>query len=150
MKFARFVASAGGIGYAPIAPGTVASAVALAVGAVLFYISPWLLLAAAVIATIGGVWAISAARIDDDPGWVTIDEFAGQWIALLGLPTLSPMGLLAAFVLFRVLDITKPGPVGWADRRHDAIGVMADDVIAGILAAAILWLVESALPTWAG
>jgi phosphatidylglycerophosphatase A len=41
--------------------------------------------------------------------------------------------------LFRVLDITKVGPIGWADRRHDAVGVMADDVIAGLIAALLLW-----------
>jgi phosphatidylglycerophosphatase A len=44
-------------------------------------------------------------------------------------------GWVAAFVLFRLFDITKPGPVGWADRRGDALGVMLDDVIAGVFAA---------------
>jgi phosphatidylglycerophosphatase A len=43
--------------------------------------------------------------------------------------------LIAAFVLFRLFDIWKPGPVGWADRRDDALGVMLDDVIAGVLGA---------------
>ncbi len=76
---------------------------------------------------------------DADPGWVVIDEVAGQWITLLGLREPTPLGLLAAFALFRTLDIAKPGPVGWADRRRGAVGVMADDVIAGGLGAALLW-----------
>jgi phosphatidylglycerophosphatase A len=150
VNFARFLASGAGIGFAPVAPGTVASAVALPIGATLFYVSPWLLLAAAVGATIGGVWAIRAARIDDDPGWVVIDEFAGQWFALLGLGALSVAGAIAAFALFRVLDIVKPGPVGWADRRHDAVWVMADDVVAGVLAAVVLWLAQLGAARWLG
>jgi phosphatidylglycerophosphatase A len=54
--------------------------------------------------------------------------------------------LLTAFVIFRLLDITKPGPIGWADRQHGAAGVMADDVIAGGITAGILWAVGSHWP----
>jgi phosphatidylglycerophosphatase A len=77
--------------------------------------------------------------VADDPGWVVIDEFAGQWIALLGVGTIAPLEIAAAFVLFRVFDILKPGPVGWADRRHGIFGIMADDIIAGALAALVLY-----------
>jgi phosphatidylglycerophosphatase A len=69
---------------------------------------------------------------------------------MLGLARVTPWGLLAAFLLFRVFDITKLGPVGWADRRHDAIGVMGDDVIAGVIAAAILWGVWFGWAHWLG
>ena len=106
--------------------------------------------AAAVLATLGGVLAIRAAEAADDPGWVVIDEVAGQWIALLGLRHVSLGGLVAAFVLFRLLDIAKPGPIGWADRQHNAIGVMADDVIAGLIGAAILWALLQWRPTLLG
>jgi phosphatidylglycerophosphatase A len=61
---------------------------------------------------------------------------------MLPLPRPAWPGLLAAFLLFRLFDIFKPGPVGWADRRHGAVGVMADDVIAGAIAAVILSLVR--------
>jgi phosphatidylglycerophosphatase A len=81
---------------------------------------------------------------------VVIDEFAGQWIAMLGLARPAWPGLLAAFVLFRLLDITKPGPVGWADRQPGAVGIMADDVIAGVLAAAILFAIRIAWPDLLG
>ena len=76
---------------------------------------------------------------------MVIDEVVGQWIALfpvgygalmmgVTVDVLWP-GWIAAFVLFRLFDITKPSLVGWADRRDDAVGVMLDDVIAGIFAA---------------
>jgi len=135
---ARFVASGFGSGYAPVASGTVTSALALAVGLVLMHLSPWLLAAAALVSVVGGWWAIELAAVEGDPGWVTIDEVAGQWITLLGLTELSFMGVLAAFVLFRVLDITKPGPIGWADRWKSPAGVMADDVLAGVIGAVVL------------
>lgn len=138
MSTARFIASGFGAGYAPVAPGTAGSLLALLLGVLLILASPVALPLAALTATLGGVWAIRAARIDGDPGWVVIDEVAGQWIAMLPLPRPAWPGLLAAFLLFRLFDITKPGPVGWADRRHGAVGVMADDVIAGAIAAVIL------------
>ena len=132
------IASGFGSGYAPKAPGTVGSLVALVLGAGMLAWSPWVLPAAILLACVVGWWAIGVAGGDDDPGWVVIDEFAGQWIALLPLTAPSPLGLLAAFVLFRLLDIAKPGPIGWADRQHGAFGVMADDVIAGAVAAVII------------
>ena len=76
---------------------------------------------------------------------MVIDEVAGQWIILLALPRPSLPWLAAGFVLFRLLDIAKPGPVGRADRRHGAVWVMADDVIAGLIGAAMLLGVRMAL-----
>ena len=139
MTLARLLASGLGTGLSPKAPGTAGSLAALLAGAGLLLMPAWVLPAAIVAVTLLGLWAIPRAGGAEDPGWVVIDEFAGQWIALLPLARPSLPGLITAFVLFRVLDITKPGPVGWADRRHGAIGVMADDVIAGAIAALILW-----------
>jgi phosphatidylglycerophosphatase A len=147
MRTARFIAAGFGAGYIPLAAGTVASAIAVASGAFLL-LSPWLLVCAAVAATIGGFMAIERGAIEGDPGWVVIDEFAGQWITLLALQRPTITGLIAAFILFRLFDITKLGPVGWADRRHGAFGIMADDVIAGIIAAALLVLIRFARPEW--
>lgn len=137
----RWIASSGGVGFFPWAPGTAGSAVALLVGLLLFQIGGHILLAIAVLAAVGGgIWAIRAANAKDDPGWVVIDEVAGQWITLLGLSHVSWGGAIVAFLLFRLLDITKPGPIGWADRMNTPSGIMADDVIAGALGAVILWL----------
>jgi len=138
VTFSRFLASGFGSGFFPVAPGTAGSLVALLIGAGLLRVSVWAVLLAAVLAIGIGLWAIRAAGGGADPGWVVIDEFAGQWIALLGLARPSLTGLLAAFALFRFFDIAKPGPVAWADRRKDSAGVMGDDVIAGALAAFFL------------
>jgi len=95
-----------------------------------------------------GVWATvqeTAGKENHDPSEIVIDEVVGQWIALLpvlfgaagnntAVLALWP-GWVAAFVLFRFFDITKIGPIGWADRRNEATGVMLDDVIAGFFAA---------------
>ena len=146
MTLARWIASGGGIGFFPIAPGTAGSLLALLIGAGALSVSRWLLLFLVVAVCVIGTWAVRATGEQDDPGWIVIDEFAGQWIALLGLGRVSAYGVIAAFVLFRVLDIAKPGPVGWADRQHGAIGVMADDVVAGMIVAAILFAATGLFP----
>ncbi len=146
MRAARVIASGFGTGFAPGAPGTWGSLAALVLGAGLMLASPVALPLALLVATFGGIWAIRAARVEGDPGWVVIDEFAGQFAALLGLAAPTGRGLLAAFVLFRLLDIAKPGPVGWADRQPGAVGIMADDVIAGAIAGGILWAIRGRWP----
>lgn len=138
MTLARLIAGGFGIGWAPVMSGTLASAVATLIGIGLMLSSVYTLWVASLLAVVGGLYAIRAAGVDGDPSWVVIDEFAGQWIAMLGLARVTVPGTLAAFVLFRLLDITKVGPVGWADRRHDAVGIMADDLIAGVIAALVL------------
>ena len=148
MRLARFVAAGFGTGDAPVAAGTVASAAAALTGAGLLQLSPVALALAAFLATFGGYLAVKRADVAGDPGWVVIDEFAGQWITLLALPHATVSGLLTAFLLFRFFDITKLGPVGWADRQHGAFGIMADDVIAGLIAAGVLLLVRLLRPEW--
>jgi phosphatidylglycerophosphatase A len=148
MTLARFIAAGFGTGYAPLAAGTVASAVAVLVGGALLAVSPLLLGCAALLATVGGYVALGRAGVRGDPGWVVIDEFAGQWISLLALGRPSIAGLVAAFVLFRLFDVTKLGPVGWADRQHGSFGIMADDVIAGVIAAVLLGVVRLLRPDW--
>jgi phosphatidylglycerophosphatase A len=148
MRVARFVAAGFGTGYAPAAAGTVASAAAAVIGAGLLLLSPLALALAVLFAIIGGYLAVKRAGVIGDPGWVVIDEFAGQWITLLALARPTIPGLIAAFILFRLFDITKPGPVGWADRQHGPFGIMADDVIAGLISAAILVLTRLIRPEW--
>lgn len=148
MTLSRFIAAGFGTGFAPLAAGTVASAAAAMTGAGLLLLSPWLLLVAAFLAAIGGYLAVKQAAIKGDPGWVVIDEFAGQWITLLALVRPSIHGVLAAFILFRLFDITKLGPIGWADRQHGAFGIMADDVIAGVVAGALLLAARLLRPEW--
>jgi phosphatidylglycerophosphatase A len=99
----------------------------------------WVALLAAVIFTVLGYWALTRLpETEADPGWVVVDEAAGQSLALAAAS--GWIGVALAFALFRLFDITKPGPVGWADRQKGPFGVMADDVIAGAMAAAAILL----------
>ena len=146
MTPARFIATFGGCGLAPRAPGTVGSFAALLVGLPLVR-RPRALLCAGVMATVAGWWATRRAGGGEDHSWIVIDEVAGMWIALLAcMPDhhedgMSPKAAqrwlwpVVAFGLFRLFDITKPGPIGTLDKRHDALGVMGDDVLAGFASA---------------
>jgi len=142
----QWIASGGGIGRFPYAPGTVASLAAVLIGALALWLDHRILTLLAIATCVIGTWVVHETNEQNDPGWIVIDEFAGQWVALLGLGRVSLYGLVAAFVLFRFFDITKLGPVGWADRKDGAIGVMADDVVAGLIVAALLFVVTTLAP----
>ncbi len=146
MRLARLVASFGGVGFLPRAPGTWGSAVALVIGAaVLALDGERVLIAAVVLAVLAGLWAIPRAGGDADPGWVVIDEVAGMWLAMLPLGRPSWLSLLATFGLFRLFDITKPGPVGTLDRMPGRFGVMGDDLAAGLAAAILVAMLQWAI-----
>ena len=87
-------------------------------------------------------WAIShyqKTTHSHDASEIVVDEVIGIWIALCFVPA-DVLLYVLGFVLFRLFDILKPWPVGWADRElKGATGVLADDVLAGIMAAAVLW-----------
>ena len=142
-RLAVLLASGLGCGFSRVAPGTVGSLAALLPGILLSAHTAWLLLAILAVTTCG-LWAIPRASGGADHGWIVIDEVAGQWITLLGVPRSHPSWpaalawWAAAFALFRLLDIAKPGPIRTLDRRHDALGVMGDDILAGVLGAAVL------------
>ncbi|KJZ20123.1 phosphatidylglycerophosphatase A family protein [Loktanella sp. S4079] len=140
------------VGHLRPAPGTWGSLAALPAAWLIYtLLGPWGLLAGCVISYFAGVWATrveTAGKENHDPSEIVIDEVCGQWIALLpvaygaymmsaNITALWP-GWIAAFILFRLFDITKWGPIGWADRRNDPTGVMLDDVIAGIFAAVVV------------
>ena len=148
----RAITSFGYVGLIPVAPGTFGSLAALPAAWVLHGLGGFPLLLIATVALFPlGVWATAkvTAGGDPDPSEVVIDEVVGQWIALFPLsaglwvagaePWLFPWpGWVGAFLLFRLFDIWKPGPVGWADRKHSPLGVMLDDVIAGGLTAFLI------------
>ena len=125
------------VGRSPFAPGTMGSLVALLVWYILkpSIIDPLFLLITGGLFFIG--IAVSTVLIDvwneKDPKEIVIDEWVGMWISLYLVPHTILWGLVA-FFFFRVFDILKPGPVQVMDDMDDAIGVMMDDVVAGILA----------------
>lgn len=149
MTPARFLATFLGAGLLRPAPGTWGTLAALPVAWLLHAAGGFPLLAAATVAvSLAGWWAVgieTAGAADPDPSEIVIDEVAGMWLALwpvslgasmqgVGVTALWP-GWIVAFVAFRVFDIWKPGPVGWAEGRPGATGVMLDDLIAGLFAA---------------
>jgi phosphatidylglycerophosphatase A len=150
-----------GVGYLPIAPGTLGSlvGVALYLGVwgwlyrvleanavrgrlnLLYIFSPqWAaMLLLIFLVTMTGVWAASRAEKllqRKDPSLVVIDEVAGQMIALLSGPFWPPTwwSVLSAFILFRAFDIWKPYPIRRLEALESGLGIMADDVLAGIYA----------------
>jgi phosphatidylglycerophosphatase A len=134
-----------GCGFAPIAPGTVASAAALilayaahkAAGATSIHFA-----IAALLLVLPGIWAaerVAAAAGRKDPGLVVVDEVIGQWITLVGATLISWKSLTLAFVLFRILDVWKPAPARKLESLPGGPGIIADDVMAGIYGALVLF-----------
>lgn len=121
---------------APKAPGTVGSLGAVPLHVVLSFLGPVPHAAAIVALSVAGIWASNAvARAEgiEDPQTVVIDEVCGTLIAM-GMVSGGSLGVrLLALVLFRVLDITKPGPIDSVQRLEPpGLGIMADDLLAGI------------------
>jgi phosphatidylglycerophosphatase A len=109
------------------------------------------LLALAVIAA--AVWSAGRAELvmgQKDPGAIVIDEIAGMAVVFVGLPLSWPLAV-SGFVLFRIFDIIKPFPVGWLERRFDGgLGVVIDDVAAGLISRVILAAALAVLPAGFG
>ena len=136
-----YLATLGPIGHLRPAPGTIGSVVGVVSGYMIAGYGAGILAVATLLVTIIGVFAADAhgqTTGRKDAPEVIIDEVAGQWIALIILP-LDLWWFAAAFVLFRFFDITKIGPVGMAEQLSGGVGVMADDIVAGLLAALCLW-----------
>ena len=154
MKAARIVLSGFGVGFAPLAPGTVASLAAVLAHWGVFHalggvaataVSAGTALAFA-LATV--LWGGAAERAEGrkDPGWVVSDEIAGQLAAVAGLA--SPWGLGVAFAAFRLLDVTKPFPTGRLERLPGGWGILLDDLLAGAAAAGAVRLAAWLVPGW--
>jgi phosphatidylglycerophosphatase A len=149
-RLAIFVATGFGSGLAPVAPGTFGSAAALGIVIALSYTSlpafPTLvtLAAAATIACL--VVGRTAERVlgEKDPGSIVIDEFAGMFVALAlpGAGWMGPREWIAAFFLFRVFDIIKPPPARRLQSLRGGLGIVIDDLIAGLYALAGVFVVH--------
>ncbi len=145
MKFlAKVVSTVCGVGFAPVAPGTLASAlVVLGTRLVSPGPSPTVLLAASVILFFIGVWAAGSHAADlgaSDPGLIVIDEVCGQLLALALVPR-HRLAAVLVFVLFRIFDILKPFPLRRLEGLPGGWGIMADDIGAGLAAALAAHLV---------
>jgi phosphatidylglycerophosphatase A len=144
-RLSWLIATFFGVGYLPLGPGTWASAITVLLWwAAGHWINPGWALAVATVASlaitlIGIPPSTVVAREGGlkDPGFVVIDEVAGQMIALIGVPT-NWKYLLAGFILFRSFDIVKPFPLRRLEKLPGGIGIMMDDVGAGLYALVLL------------
>ena len=150
--FHIIIASGFGSGFSPFAPGTAGALVAVIIWTVLFYVIPFNILLVVtslliVLFTAAGIW--SADKLESewgkDPSKVVVDEMVGVWIALLAVPVGNVWYILFAFLLFRFFDIFKPLGIRKMEQLEGGIGVMADDIFAGIYSFLLLmgvrWLI---------
>jgi phosphatidylglycerophosphatase A len=134
-RFALLLATAGGVGYVPFAPGTFGSMVGVALWALLRTSVAAQAIAIVVLFVLGS-WSGTVAEHHfgrTDPSQVVIDEVVGILITLFLVPV-GWLGALLAFLLFRLSDIVKPFPSNRLERLHGGFGVMADDAMAAIYA----------------
>lgn len=149
-RLSSLLATCFGIGRIPFAPGTFAAAAALPFGILLVMRGSLAIMIGAIIAIVVGVWACgqhaAKARVAD-PSECVLDEVAGQWIALVPIALYGrpfdwrPYAI--GFLLFRFFDVLKFWPMSAGERLPGGLGVVADDVLAGLFAAALLWLALS-------
>ncbi len=152
MILSRLVATWFGVGLMRPAPGTWGSLAALPCVWALHLLGGFALVALATAAIFAAGWwaAVVETRgaADPDPSEIVIDEVAGMFLALwpvslgaqiAGVDVLQLWpGWIVAFLAFRLFDIWKPGPAGWADRQHTPLGLMLDDIFAGLFAALVV------------
>ena len=132
-----------GTGLLPWAPGSWGSLAALPCAWVIVHIAgPAALAAAAMLVFALGWWAaaaVAAASGNEDPGFIVVDEVVAQWLVLAPAP-LDWRVYAAAFLLFRIFDITKPWPARAIERRvKGGLGIMLDDIVAALYAVVLLW-----------
>ena len=148
-----------GIGLSPIAPGTLASLAALPLGlAILYYLGMDTLFMLIIALTIVGIFEINKYEQRThihDPRHIVIDEVVGMWLSLmiayatassLSYPYAHLLAVVLSFITFRLFDIWKPSTIGWIDKElKGGLGVMLDDLLAGIAAGALSALILVAL-----
>jgi phosphatidylglycerophosphatase A len=137
-----------GCGLSPVAPGTAGSAAALAIAWWLrtsYGWQGWMFAAAAAAMLAPAIWAAEVTAVSSgkkDPQIVVIDEVLGQWVTLAGAAAFDTVSWIAAFLLFRAFDIVKPPPVRQLERLPGGLGIVADDIGAGIYGAVVLYAIE--------
>jgi phosphatidylglycerophosphatase A len=148
-RIAIWLATVGGLGHAPIAPGTFGSAAGVALYWVTRHWSTPSQLVLILVVSVVGTWAATKAAAHfgrEDPGQVVIDEVAGQLVTL-ALTGAGLTAVIVGFLLFRILDIIKPYPANRFERLHGGLGIMADDLMAGVYGCIILHVLMRYVPS---
>jgi phosphatidylglycerophosphatase A len=150
-RLALVLATFGSVGYFPIAPGTAGSLAGLALYGILRAVGISLIdIAAIVFLTLAGIWSATRAEAllgRSDPGPVVIDEVVGMLVSLALLPV-GFGGAVIGFVLFRVFDVIKPWPAGRLEGLSGGLGIMSDDVMAGVYVNVALRCLGFVAPGW--
>ncbi|OUS26710.1 phosphatidylglycerophosphatase A [Gammaproteobacteria bacterium 45_16_T64] len=137
----HFLAIGLGSGAAPKAPGTFGTAMAVLLYWPLSQLALWPYIGVVFVAAVLGVYICGKTSRDwqvHDHGGIVWDEFVGYWITMIAIPVTWYWALLG-FVLFRIFDIWKPWPISWLDHKvHGGLGIMIDDVVAGVFAWVVL------------
>ncbi|MDP2713922.1 phosphatidylglycerophosphatase A [Rheinheimera sp.] len=148
-KWYQFLALGFGSGLAPKAPGTFGTLAAVPLVALLLWLGNSYLLAFVLLGSVLGVYLCGQTARDigeHDHGAIVWDEIIGFGITMLWLP-LHWQTLVLGFVLFRLFDIVKPWPISWLDKKlHGGLGIMLDDILAGVAALLLLHLLLPFLP----
>lgn len=144
--FWKILATSGGVGFAPVAPGTAGAIIASAVAFLLQSYTDYntfqiINIALIVFFTVFGVIATNKLESEwgKDPGKIVIDESVGQWITYIMVP-FGITNILIGLVLFRIFDIWKPLGIRKLEKLKGGYGVMGDDILAGIYANIVLQL----------
>lgn len=144
----HFLAFGFGSGLAPFAPGTFGTLIAIPLYLLMLNLSFSMYLLLVAIVCIIGVWICDKSSkmlgVHDHSG-IVWDEFAGFFITMLAAPA-GWIWIVAGFALFRLFDIWKPWPISWLDKKVEGgLGIMVDDIVAGIYALICLQLIHFAL-----
>ena len=148
-----FIGTGFGSGFSPFAPGTAGALLASIIWVAFYFLLPfpvvlWLTAALVIVFTFAGIWAADKLETywGEDPSRVVVDEMVGVWIALLAAPSGNVWYALGAFALFRLFDIFKPLGIRRMESFPGGIGVMMDDILAGIYSFVVLigvrWLIS--------
>ena len=140
----HFLAFGFGSGLSPIAPGTVGTLMAVPLYLLMVRL-PWIYYILLLLVAIAvGIWLCGeSARLlgVHDHGGIVWDEFVGFWITMLFIPS-EWLWIVLGFVLFRLFDVWKPWPIRFIDKQvHGGLGIMLDDILAGLFALAVLQLI---------
>jgi phosphatidylglycerophosphatase A len=140
-----------GSGLSPKAPGTMGTIAAIPLWLLLVQLSQPVYLVLILLSGVVGIYICGAAaeRLGvHDHGGIVWDEFVGFWVAMAFLPS-DCVSIALGFVLFRLFDILKPGPISWLDKNMSGgLGIMIDDILAGVAAGCCGWLIQFLLTVY--
>ncbi|PKF51802.1 phosphatidylglycerophosphatase A [Enterovibrio nigricans] len=148
----HLLATGFGSGLSPIVPGTMGTLAAVPFYLLIVALSPTLLPVAIIVGAAVGIYLCGRTSEDmgvHDHGSIVWDEFVGFWITMLLVPVMEWQTVLAGFVIFRFFDMVKPWPISWLDKKvHGGLGIMLDDIVAGLMSMIVLWAGHHYLSWW--